>query len=310
MKNRGWSILVLSSVSEKRNRQVRVPAFVIVLFILFFSAGFIGFARLAYVGISYEYVKFGLLQRKKENNDLAKKIQFLKKFSQSQEKRIEKLVAFEDMMRLKYGLNTISTDVRKAGVGGYPDVRQVALAAFEHPRINTADTIIGEINTMLRQMELQHSTLNRVADHVQRQYDHWAQRPTIWPVRGRLTSRFGYRVHPFTHQSLFHEGLDIANKKWTPIFATADGIVSNVDRRTYFGNVVMITHQGAGFKTVYAHLMQSAVVEGQFVKRGEVIGYLGDTGRSTGPHLHYEIRKNNRPVDPLDYILPTDTVVD
>jgi murein DD-endopeptidase MepM/ murein hydrolase activator NlpD len=110
--------------------------------------------------------------------------------------------------------------------------------------------------------------------------------------------------------TFFHEGLDIANLRWTPIFVTADGIVNFVGYRGNYGTSVMVNHRGSGYTTVYAHLEQSAVVEGQVVKRGELIGYLGNSGRSTGPHLHYEVRKFNRFDNPMKYILPMDYIVD
>ena len=142
------------------------------------------------------------------------------------------------------------------------------------------------------------------------QDDRWAQRPSIWPARGRTTSTFGYRYHPFMRGMVFHEGLDIANKIWTPIFATADGIVYSVAWRGNYGTSIMINHRGSGYITVYAHLRQSAVVEGQVVKRGELIAYLGNSGMSTGPHLHYEVRKFNKHVNPMKHILPMDIIVD
>ncbi|MBD3319851.1 MAG: peptidoglycan DD-metalloendopeptidase family protein, partial [Chitinivibrionales bacterium] len=103
--------------------------------------------------------------------------------------------------------------------------------------------------------------------------------------------------------------IDIANKIWTPVFATGDGIVSFVGAKRDFGTVIEINHSGSGYETLYAHLHQTAVVEGHPVKRGELIGYLGNSGRSTGPHLHYEVKKMGRNVNPMNFILPVETVV-
>lgn len=128
--------------------------------------------------------------------------------------------------------------------------------------------------------------------------------PTIPPVRGVLTAGYGYRVSPFTGQREMHEALDIAAPHGTPIVATADGIVSFVGPLAAYGNVVFVNH-GSGFATFYAHISRSAVREGQQVTRGTVIAYIGTTGRTTGPHVHYEVQINGRAVNPLKYMVDT-----
>jgi murein DD-endopeptidase MepM/ murein hydrolase activator NlpD len=184
------------------------------------------------------------------------------------------------------------------------------MASLEDRTVRDASLVQSKIMALLRQLTLQESTFSRMAYHVSSQYDLWAQRPSIWPARGRITSDYGYRTHPFFKRKMFHHGLDIANKQWTPIFVTADGIVADISYSREYGNVVKIDHHGNGFSTVYAHLRQSAVVEGQVVKRGEIIGYMGKSGRSTGPHLHYEVRKFGKCENPRDYILPSHAVID
>lgn len=129
-----------------------------------------------------------------------------------------------------------------------------------------------------------------------------ASTPSIWPTKGWMSSRFGYRISPFTGRKEFHKGLDIATRMSAPIIAPADGIVSFTGRDGGFGRVVTIKH-GYGLVTKYAHLKKSLVKKGQSVKRGETIALVGNSGRSTGPHLHYEVHLNNIAVDPLRYIL-------
>jgi murein DD-endopeptidase MepM/ murein hydrolase activator NlpD len=127
-----------------------------------------------------------------------------------------------------------------------------------------------------------------------------ASTPSAWPVRGWLTSRFGYRVSPFTGRREFHKGIDIAARINTPVTAPADGTISSVRRDRFSGAVVGINHS-YGLDTIYAHLQKILVKEGQAVKRGDVVALVGNTGRSTGPHLHYEVRLNGIPVDPLRF---------
>lgn len=126
--------------------------------------------------------------------------------------------------------------------------------------------------------------------------------PTIWPVTGFISSNFGGRSSPFGNGSQFHKGLDISNRMGTPIVATAEGTVTMAGPDGAYGNSVEISH-GGGLVTKYAHMQRFAVKQGQWVKRGEVIGYIGMTGRTTGPHLHYEVRLNGAPVNPMRYIL-------
>ncbi len=130
----------------------------------------------------------------------------------------------------------------------------------------------------------------------------WASTPSIWPVKGWVTSSFGPRTSPFTGRLAIHNGLDIAAHRGTPVVAPAVGTVMNVGYDNELGRRVFINH-GFGKKTIYGHLNKQAVRSGQAVQRGDVIGYVGSTGKATGPHLHYEVRINNIPVDPMRYIL-------
>lgn len=129
-----------------------------------------------------------------------------------------------------------------------------------------------------------------------------AHTPAIRPVEGWISSTFGYRVSPFTGKKEFHKGWDIANHKGTPIVATADGIVSFIGKKGNLGNVVVIDH-GYGITTRYAHLDESVCQRGEQVRRGQIIAKMGNSGRSTGPHLHYEVRLNGVQVNPSTYIL-------
>jgi len=121
------------------------------------------------------------------------------------------------------------------------------------------------------------------------------------PTAGRITSNFGKRVDPINSRPAFHEGVDIKNAFKSPIKVTADGVVARSGYTKGFGNFVVVSH-GNGFKTRYFHLSKRAVKRGETVKRGQVIGYLGSTGRSTGPHLHYEIKYKNKPVNPTKFM--------
>jgi len=129
-----------------------------------------------------------------------------------------------------------------------------------------------------------------------------AHTPSIWPVMGWVTSGFGFRTNPFTGLTQMHEGIDISNQVGTPIIAPADGIISDIGNDLGLGKILVISH-GFGMITRYAHLNKVLVRVGQKVKRGEKIAEIGTSGRTTGPHLHYEVRLDGIPVNPMRYIL-------
>ncbi len=149
---------------------------------------------------------------------------------------------------------------------------------------------------------LQEQSLQELYELLQDQKTLLAATPSIWPAKGWLTSGFGYRISPFTGTSQFHEGIDIANNMGTPIRATADGVVVSVKTHVGYGKMVVIDH-GYGVVTRYGHCSEIFVKPGMKVKRGDVIASMGNTGRSTGPHLHYEVRVNGVAVNPMRYIL-------
>jgi murein DD-endopeptidase MepM/ murein hydrolase activator NlpD len=128
-----------------------------------------------------------------------------------------------------------------------------------------------------------------------------AAAPTIWPVQGRITGSFGERIDPFSGEGAFHRGVDISSEVGTRIIAPADGIVRFADFMNGYGRAVVMEH-GNGISTLYGHMSGIAVSAGQMVHRGDTVGYVGQSGRSTGPHLHYEVRIFNTPVNPDKYL--------
>ncbi len=125
--------------------------------------------------------------------------------------------------------------------------------------------------------------------------------PSIWPVRGMLTSGFGVRMSPFTDTRVFHHGLDIAASTGTPVRAAAPGKVVRSGYEALLGNFIVLEHE-SGYRTVYGHLSERTVADAAMVRTGDVIGKVGDTGRTTGPHLHYEVQVNGLPVNPIRFL--------
>jgi len=149
--------------------------------------------------------------------------------------------------------------------------------------------------------ESQNATLEELVVALEGKRRHLASSPSIWPTKGWLTSRYGNRISPFTGRTQFHAGLDIAGAPGTDIIAPAEGEVVFAGKRGPLGNSVIIDH-GYGVRTQYGHTSEVFVKKGEHVKRGDTIAALGNTGRSTGPHLHYVVEVNGKTRDPLDYI--------
>lgn len=141
-----------------------------------------------------------------------------------------------------------------------------------------------------------------------REWARAAAAPTLWPVTGPITSSFGERIDPFNGEGSFHSGVDISCSYGQPVIAPADGTVTYADVYTGYGRMIEVDH-GNGIITRYGHLSGFAVADGDSVRRGQVIGYVGLSGRSTGPHLHYEVRINDTPVNPHKYLRATNDLL-
>lgn len=164
------------------------------------------------------------------------------------------------------------------------------------------DRTAGNIAVLQELLPEREDSLEMLKGEVDEHLRRLAATPTGWPTRGYFTSGFGMRRDPLNRSAYkFHYGVDIAGAHGTAVWATADGVISSASYRGGYGNLVIIDH-GYGFVTYYAHLSRFAVSSGQQVRRGQVIGYMGRTGRVTGTHLHYEVHVNGTPVNPLNYM--------
>lgn len=152
--------------------------------------------------------------------------------------------------------------------------------------------------------QLSHAFKSGILSTVASNWANLMNAPSLWPVIGRITSSFGEREDPFNGEGAFHSGIDIATSYGDPVRAAADGVVLKASFGNGYGREIMIDH-GNGIQTLYGHLSGFAVTEGEQVKRGQVIGYVGTSGHSTGPHLHYEVRIHDTPVNPHKYLRDT-----
>ncbi|HJR76678.1 MAG TPA: M23 family metallopeptidase [Nitrospiraceae bacterium] len=165
-----------------------------------------------------------------------------------------------------------------------------------------AQEVRDKIQALANAALSQEQTLQELSEAAEQRSTQWSSTPSIWPVRGWVTSGFGPRVSPFTEKPAWHDGLDIGASPNAPVQAPAQGRIVSVSFDPKMGNHVKIDH-GYGVETVYGHLAKALVKEGQRVKRGDVVALVGSTGLSTGPHLHYMVKKNGQALDPTKFIL-------
>jgi murein DD-endopeptidase MepM/ murein hydrolase activator NlpD len=185
---------------------------------------------------------------------------------------------------------------RAAGGGSQPGAT-ISSVLSTTSLVSPEDTF-GVLRNLLQALE---SRLLHVREDVERQEALAGATPSIWPTYGWLTGRFGQRSDPFTSEPAFHPGLDISTEKGREVYATANGVVDSAAYSGEYGNLITVKHD-FGLATRYGHLSRFSVKPGQRIKRGDVLGYVGSTGRSTGTHLHYEILANGRLINPLNFL--------
>lgn len=206
----------------------------------------------------------------------------------------------DNIYRVIFEAEPIPSNIRKAGFGGVNRYKQLE-------NLDNSELVISttkKLDQIARSLYVQTKSYDSVEEMVKNKFTMLSSIPAILPIAikdyGRISAGFGWRIHPIYKTRKFHEGMDFTGTIGTPIYATGDGEIITAENERGYGKKIVIDH-GYGYRTVYAHLSAYNVKKRQKVKRGEVIGFLGNTGKSTGPHLHYEVRKNNRTLDPVNY---------
>lgn len=218
-------------------------------------------------------------------------------------KDLVEVYRLQELVSIAVDLDPIDPDVWEAGVGGRAVLTMPQEELPPDRNLSRLGQLEQELDKLLRQARIQHQGYQALLDTLAARDIAREHIPSIRPVdTGWLSSGFGKRQDPFTGKLAYHHGLDFSVPSGTAIRTTAAGVVTTVKHERGFGKVIKVDH-GNRIVTVYAHLSQALVKKGQTVKRGEIIGESGKTGRVTAPHLHYEIRVNNRRVNPLPFIL-------
>jgi murein DD-endopeptidase MepM/ murein hydrolase activator NlpD len=244
----------------------------------------------------------GERQQKRENKQLVAQYEFLNKKLELMEQTMEQIKERDDnIYRLIFGAEPISKAQREAGFGGVNRYKELE-------GYNNSELVIEtskKLDQLLKQLDVQWKSYEEVVELAKEKEVFLASIPAISPIADkdltRFASGYGYRIHPIYRTRKMHTGIDLTAPTGTEVYATGDGkIIKTGYTPGGYGKRIIVDH-GFGYKTLYAHLNDIYVKEGQKVKRGELIGAVGNTGRSTAPHLHYEVRKNNKTENPVNY---------
>ncbi len=285
--------LSYSKIVPKKGTYIK-RAFLVLSAVLL--TGFLGFIILVNI---LESPREKRLKRELENMKINYEI--LSKRAETHEARLKELEQRDNnIYRQFFEANPIPDEIRKAGFGGVN--RYKSLEGYDNSTMIV--NLTKQMDVLSKRIVVQSKSLDEIVKMAANKEEMLASIPAIQPVKReqltRMASGFGMRMHPILKIMKMHDGMDFTAKKGTPIYATGNGTVIKAERSRTFGNVVYIDH-GYGYKTIYAHMSKIATRKGKKVKRGDLIGYVGNTGRSVGPHLHYEVRKNGRPVNPIYY---------
>lgn len=294
--------LILVPQGTNRVIQFRFPKVLLVILTLFV---FSYTAYLCWITKEYQSLKSQipqLEQLEKENERQKKQFVFLGKRINSIFREMSELKVMDHKLKTMMNLELDEDEDELFGIGGSGGVDYSTEAPITDHCCDLIEMMHGSLDVLEEEIAVSKRDKTELEKVLEDQVALLAATPSIRPTRGWISSKFGYRLSPFTGKKEFHSGLDISNRMKTPILAPSDGRVTSVrwDRKGY-GRIMSIKH-GYGMVTRYAHINKALVKKGEYVKRGQKIALMGNNGRSTGPHLHYEVRLNGAPVDPLRYI--------
>ena len=235
----------------------------------------------------------------RENQFLTAKIDEFNQSIDGLQVELAVLTEKEKAIRTIFELPEIDPAERALGIGG-PNMLPIEEEIV--PSRVTAYQSEAELDRLLALTQFEKEQFNAVYQALLEKREDLDHTPSIMPTKGWLTRGYGTKRDPFTGENKLHAGIDVSNRIGTPVVATAHGTVVQVERQKGLGKMVKIDH-GNGYVTIYGHLSEFKVKRGQKVKRGEVIALMGNTGYSTGPHLHYEIERNGRAINPMNHVI-------
>jgi murein DD-endopeptidase MepM/ murein hydrolase activator NlpD len=307
MAKRRWTLVLVPHGSEP-SRIVEVSHTVLRAGAVMVGACVVlaGIAGYATISKTSELSRAARLQQ--ENASLSREIGELHGRLVSLSDTITQISQRDARIRVLANLEPIDPQVQEAGIGG-PGTSDLSLSGLTGLTRRSAEVRV-DLGALIRRANLLASSFKEAADSLSVHTARLAATPSIMPTQGWLSSAFSaMREHPILHLARPHEGIDVSAPMGSPIEAPAAGVISDAGWETGYGNTVTINH-GFGIVTKFAHASKILVKVGQRVSRGQRIALVGNSGLATGPHLHYEVHVNGRPVDPLKYVLPEGVVTD
>lgn len=286
--------------SKTRHLRVRRKTIKIGLYLLGFVLLSITFFFCDYIQVKKQAFEVARLRQQTEIQ--RSQIHFFSSKIEELEKQISKLKDFDKRIRIIANLDKSQDPTPFMGMGGPSpsDLREKLKAdKDEKGLVHQMKVDVERLQSEAASREVSLSELEKV---LQTKQEILLHTPSIWPVQGWVTSDFGFRTNPFTGLTQMHEGIDISNRVGTVVIAPANGFISDIGNDWVHGKFLVISH-GFGMTTRYSHLNKVLVKVGQKIKRGDKIAEVGTSGKTTGPHLHYEVRLHGIPVNPMRYIL-------
>lgn len=278
MPEKQYFVVVLAHSLHGRLRRVHVPHQALYFALLLAAVSgltVVGFLS-SYMRMSWKVANYNSLRQ--EVDVLRSKYRDLQKVTNEKNAQLATLQVFASEVSVAYGLKRKSVDV---------DVADSLLTPSFRESIDQYDF-------------LRHASISKIYRTFPKQWQ-TNIRPSLWPLDGRLMSPFGGRSDPFSGEGAIHTGVDLSAQYGTPVRATADGMVAFASWGGQYGKLVIVDH-GNGMQTYYAHMSQFDVITGQEIRRGDTVGRSGSSGKSTGPHLHYEVRMGGTPINPYPYL--------
>ena len=301
MEKEHYNILIFGqNTSKSRHLKVQKKSFKIALSLMAFFLLSSTFLLCDYIQLRKKAYKISRLTE--ETQAQKSQIHFFSAHIENLEKQLSNLKDLDRRIRIISNLEKGQETISFVGMGGpsSSDIRgKLKSDKDDQGLVRQMKADVERLQAEARDREQSLAELERL---LQGKKEMLAHTPSIWPTTGWVTSGFGFRTSPFTGLTQMHEGLDISNRTGTSIVAPADGFVTSVGTDHGHGKILVISH-GFGMMTRYSHLSKAVVRLGQRVKRGDKVAEMGATGLTTGPHLHYEVRLNGIPVNPMRYIL-------
>lgn len=310
-----YSVIIVSGATSTNKEFVLSSKLIRNSIIAFIVLSLIfGYIIFDYLNTSFNKEKMKRLE--KENIEKEATIDRLNTDLREIEKRLNQMAVYKERISVAMGL-TSPDALKEVGIGGGSDMvsEGAIIGAPSRGTIPNSDmvnkgkkpepsgeTVMKKAEDIRQMAKKIQERLQFVESAMEKQKVRLAQTPSIWPTKGYLTSPLGWRTHPMTGKRDYHNGQDIATQFGNKVIATADGVVLVAGHWDYLGNLIIIDH-GFGFTTRYGHLASFNIKEGDRVKRFQVIGYVGNTGRSSAPHLHYEVRYFGKPLNPMNFII-------